>query len=64
MAQLEAALGPGYQCVGSQTLVAIHLAVFVKATLLPLVSNVQTASVATGLGKTLIAAVVMYNFYK
>ena len=50
---LEAALGDGYQCIGSQTLVAIHLAVFVKASLVDLISNVQTGYHGTGLGGTL-----------
>jgi hypothetical protein len=47
-ALLESALGDGYTCIGSQTLVAIHLAVFVRVPLLPLVSSVQTAHVSTG----------------
>ena len=50
MARLEAAIGSGYACVGSQTLCALHIAVFVRTSLLPLVSNVQVAHVANGLG--------------
>ena len=47
-AKLEDALGEGYVCVGSQTLVAIHLAVFVRRPWLERVSSVQCSHVATG----------------
>jgi hypothetical protein len=49
LGRLETALGPHYKCVGSQTLVAIHLAVFVRTRLLPQVAHVQSAHVSTGL---------------
>jgi hypothetical protein len=50
LARLQAAVGKGYVCVGSQALCAIHVAVFVRLPLLPLVSHVQSAHVATGIG--------------
>ena len=53
MASLQTALGGGYVCIGSQTLVAIHLAIFVKVHLLSAISGVQQAHVATGLAGTL-----------
>ena len=49
LGRLETALGPRYKCVGSQALVAIHLAVFVRTRLLPQVAHVQSAHVSTGL---------------
>jgi hypothetical protein len=52
LGRLETALGPHYKCVGSQTLVAIHLAVFVRTRLLPQVAHVQSAHVSTGLSTT------------
>lgn len=48
--RLAAALGDGYREVASRALVATHLAVFVRAALLPLVTRVETARVATGTG--------------
>merc|ERR1712166_724692 len=49
---LEAA-PPGHQLIAQETLVATHIAVFVKKELLPLVSATESSSVATGLGNTL-----------
>lgn len=50
LARLTEAIGKDYACVGSQALCAIHVAVFVRLPLLPRVSNVQSAHVATGIG--------------
>ena len=42
-ARLHEALGSGYVRICRHTLTAIHLAVFIKRELLPLVSHVQSA---------------------
>ena len=52
-ARLHEALGSGYVRICRHTLTAIHLAVFIKRELLPLVSHVQSAHVATGIGNKL-----------
>ena len=51
--RVNAALGDGYECVASHSLVAIHLALYVRTGLLPEVSNVRTAHVACGIGDIL-----------
>ena len=51
-AALAAALGDGFALVGSHTLAAIHLAVYARDSLLPLVSRVRSAHVATGFANT------------
>ncbi len=52
-ARLRDALGDDYECFGCQTLAAIHVALFARRSLLPLVSDVRTAHVATGFANTL-----------
>eukprot|EP00753_Platysulcus_tardus_P012038 PLAT3336.13.p1 GENE.PLAT3336.13~~PLAT3336.13.p1 ORF type:complete len:996 (-),score=419.40 PLAT3336.13:68-3055(-) len=52
-AALKRSLGSNYVMLCSHTLQAIHLVVFVHRALLPLVSTVQSAAVATGIGKRL-----------
>jgi hypothetical protein len=52
-AKLREALGGEYVCVASHTLAAIHLALFVRRGLLPSISHVRTAHVATGIGNAL-----------
>jgi len=47
---IELALGDGYVMQGTRVLQAIHLAVFVRAALVPWTSNRRSASVATGVG--------------
>mmetsp|Transcript_42494 Transcript_42494/g.117618 ORF Transcript_42494/g.117618 Transcript_42494/m.117618 type:complete len:403 (-) Transcript_42494:212-1420(-) len=51
--RLNAELGDGFVCVASHSLVAIHLAVYVRRGLLAEVSGVQSAHVACGLGDIL-----------
>ena len=50
LAKVTEALGAGYSCLGSQTLAAIHLVLFVRTALLARVTDVQVAHVATGIG--------------
>lgn len=50
---LKTALGPMYHPVKSCTLQAIHLMVFVHKALLPMVSDIRSGAVATGLGNRL-----------
>lgn len=51
--QLKAALGPEYVLVTSHALTAIHNVVFVHTSLVPLLGNIQSDAVATGLGNQL-----------
>lgn len=50
---LAAALGPRYTMLAAHALAATHIAVFVVAELLPLVRDVRSAHVATGVGNVL-----------
>ena len=52
-AALSAALGEGVAMVASHTLAALHIAVFVRTPLLPLLSHVRTAQVPCGIGNRL-----------
>ena len=52
-AALGAALGDGVVMVASHTLAALHIAVFVRKPLLPLLSHVRTAQVPCGIGNRL-----------
>ena len=51
--QVKRALGINFVMLRSHTLQAINLMIFVHRSLLPLISNVQSATVATGIGNTL-----------
>jgi hypothetical protein len=53
LGRLGEALGPDYTRIASHTLAAIHLAVYVHASLLPALSDVRTAAVACGVGNAL-----------
>jgi hypothetical protein len=50
---LAAALGPRYTMVAAHALAATHIAVFVVVELLPMVRDVRSAHVATGVGNVL-----------
>ena len=50
LAKLTTALGDDYVCIGSQTLMAIHLALFVRRARLSDIGGVQMACVSTGAG--------------
>jgi hypothetical protein len=51
--RLKQYLGNQYEMVASETLVALHIAVFVHRDLLDYVAGVQQGSVATGIGNML-----------
>lgn len=51
--QLRSTLGDDYILVASHALTAIHNIVFVHSSLLPLLGNIQSDAVATGLGNQL-----------
>ncbi|GMF21142.1 unnamed protein product [Phytophthora lilii] len=51
--QLRSTLGEDYILVASHALTAIHNIVFVHASILPLLGNIQSDAVATGLGNQL-----------
>ncbi|KAL1518982.1 hypothetical protein AB1Y20_003251 [Prymnesium parvum] len=51
--RLNSALGEGYVCLASHSLMAIHLAVYARRELLPQVSHVHSAHVACGIGDVL-----------
>lgn len=50
---LKEALGPDYSAIRSHTLQATHLIVFLHRALLPLVSDIRSSAVATGVANTL-----------
>jgi len=52
-AKLRSALGANFALVEAHTLAAIHLIVFANKTLLPQISHVRSASVATGILNTI-----------
>lgn len=52
VARLTSELGPRYVRVASQTLAAIHIIVFAHEALMPIVSDIQTGVVATGIANT------------
>lgn len=52
-AMLASTLGPRYGMPGSCTMGAVHVAVFARRELLPTFSNLQTSSIACGVGNVL-----------
>ncbi|KAG8459623.1 hypothetical protein KFE25_000979 [Diacronema lutheri] len=52
-AAIEATLGAEYVLVASHRLAAMHLAIYARAALAPLISGARTAHVATGFGNAL-----------
>lgn len=51
--KLRETLGDGYVCVATNTLAAIHLALFARRSLMDSIGCVRTAQVATGIANTL-----------
>ena len=50
---IAAALGESYEMLRSHTLQAIHIAIFIRKELLPMVTEINSAAQATGIGNTL-----------
>eukprot|EP00936_MAST-01D_sp_MAST-1D-sp1_P002038 g2038.t1 len=52
-AKLRSTLGPDYSMLMSHTLQAIHMIVYVHSALVPLIDNIESSAVATGIGNAL-----------